>query len=61
MIAIEISKANESSESVIKKIRKPTNDILRDELDDKIKETDLKICTNWEFKVIQVCSCIESL
>ena len=56
----EINKANEYLESVISKIRKTTKDILRDELDDKIKETDLKIFTNSDFKVIQVRNCIES-
>ena len=40
----DLNKANESLESVISKIRKTSNDILRDELDDKIKETELKIC-----------------
>ena len=56
----EINKANEYLESVISKIRKTTKDILSDELDDKINETDLKIFTNSDFKVIQVCNCIES-
>ena len=56
----EINKANEYLESVISKIRKTTNDILRDKLDDKIKETDLKIFLNSDFKVIQVHNCIES-
>ena len=55
-----VNKDNESVESVINKIRKTNKDILRDELDDKIKETNLKICTNSEFKVIQVRNCIES-
>ena len=57
---IDVNKANESLESVISKIGKATNYILRDELDDKIKETDLKICTNSKFEVMQVCNCIES-
>ena len=56
----DVNKANESLESVISKIRKTTNDILRDKLDDKIKEMDLKVFTNSEFKVIQVRNCIES-
>ena len=46
-------------QSVISKIRKTTNNILREELEDKIKETDLKIWTNSEFKVIQVRNCTE--
>ena len=50
---------NESLESAISKIRKTTNNILREELEDKIKETDLKIWTNSEFKVIQVRNCTE--
>ena len=29
-------------------------------MEDKIKETDLKICTNSEFKGMQVRNCIES-
>ena len=57
---IDVNKANESLESVISKIGKTTNDILRDESDDKIKERDLKICTNSEFEVIEVRNCIES-
>ena len=56
----DVNKSNESLESVISKICKITNDILRDELDDKIKEMDLKVCTNSELKVIQVRNCIES-
>ena len=55
----DVNKANESLESVISKTRTTTNNILREELDDKIKETDLKIWTNSEFKVIQVHNCIE--
>ena len=55
----DINKGNESLESVISKILKTTNNILRDELEDKIKETDLKIITNSEFKVTQVHNCIE--
>ena len=55
----DVNKANESLESVISKIRKTTNNILREELEDKIKETDLKIWTNSEFKVIQVRNCTE--
>ena len=55
-----VNNANESLESVISKIRKATNDVLRNELDNKVKETDLKICTNSEFKVMQVHNCIES-
>ena len=39
----DVNKANESLESVISKTRTTTNNILREELDDKIKETDLKI------------------
>ena len=42
------------------KIRNKTTDILGDELDNKIKETDLKICRNSQLKVIQVHNCIES-
>lgn len=56
----DVNKANESLDSVISKIRKTTNNILREELEDKIKETDLKICTNPEFKVKQGHNCIES-
>ena len=56
----DVTKANESLEIIVSKIRKTTNDILRDELDDKIKVTDLKICTNSEFKIIQVRNCIKS-
>ena len=41
----DVNKAHESLEIAVSKIRKTTNDILRDELDDKIKETDLKIFT----------------
>ena len=55
----DVNKANESLESVISKIRTTTNNILREELEDKIKETDLKILTNSEFKVIQLRNCIE--
>ena len=55
----EINKANESLESVISKICKTTNNISSDELEDEIKETDLKIYANSEFKVIQECNCIE--
>ena len=54
-----VNKDNEPLESIISKIPTTTNDILRDELDDKIKEIDLNVCTNSEFKVIQVRNCIE--
>ena len=56
----DVNKANESLESVISKICQTTNNILRNGLDDKIKETDFKICTNPEFKVKQGHNCIES-
>ena len=56
----DVNKANESLESVITKIRKTSKDILREELEGKIKEMDLKVCANSEFKVMQVRNCIES-
>ena len=56
----DINKANESLENIISKIRKITNEILRHELDDEIKQTDLNLCTNSEFKLIQLRNCIES-
>ena len=56
----DVNKANESLESVISKMHKTTNNTLRNALDNKIKETNLKICTNSEFKVTQVRNCLES-
>ena len=56
----DVNKANEYLESVITKIRKTSKDILREELERKIKEMDLKVCANSEFKVMQVRNCIES-
>ena len=46
--------------SLMAKIRKTSSYIWGDELDDKIKEMDLKICTNSEFKVVQVRNFTES-
>ena len=46
-------------EVIINKIRKLTSVILKHELNDKIKEQDLNVCTTLEFKLIQLRNSIE--
>ena len=50
----EINKSNDFLETVINKIHKLTLEILKRELNDKIKEQDLNFCTTLEFKLIQL-------
>ena len=47
-------KSNDLLEVIVNKIRKLTSEILKYELNDKIKEQDLNVCTNLEFKLIQL-------
>ena len=56
----EINKINDLLEVIINKIRKLTSEILKHELNHKIKEQDLSICTTLEFKLIQLRDSIES-
>ena len=56
----EINKSNDLIEAIINKIRKLTSEILKHELNDKIQEQDLNICTTVEFKLIQLRNSIES-
>ena len=56
----EINKSNDLLEVIINKIRKVTSEILKHELNDKIKEQDLNVGTTLEFKLIQLRNSIES-
>ena len=47
-------------EVIINKIRKLTSEILKHELNDKIKEQDLNVCTTLELKLIQLRNSVES-
>ena len=50
----EINKSNSLLEIIVDKIRKLTSEILKHELNDKIKEQDLNDGTTLEFKLIQL-------
>ena len=52
--------SNDLLQVIIDKIRKLTSEILKHELNDKIKEQDLNVGTTLEFKLIQLRSSIES-
>ena len=56
----EINKSNDLLEVIINKIRKVTSEILKHELNDKIKEQDLNVGTTLEFKLIQLRNSTES-
>lgn len=56
----EINKSNNNLETIICEIRQLTTEIIRLELDDQIKEEELNICTNSEFKLIQARNFIDS-
>ena len=56
----EINKICDLLEVIINKIRKLTSEILKLELNDKIKEQDLNVCTTLEFKLVQLQNSLES-
>ena len=60
VIINKIRKSNDFLEVIVNKIRKLISEILKYELNDKIKDQDLNVCTNLEFKLIQLQNSIES-
>ena len=55
----EINRSNDLLEVIINNIRKLTSEILKQVLNDKIKEQDLNVFTTLEFKLIQLRNCLE--